>query len=229
VEPMAAMTAPARVSAQHQKLLHFVANAEWSDEQMLAKVRHLVTPSIMRQGPIEAWIIDDTSFPKKGQHSVGVHHQYCGKLGKQANCRVAATLSIANHHGSLPIAYQLCLPRAWTDDRSRLAKVHVPRSIRFKTKPQIALEQIRAALKASVAPGVVLMDVSRGASASKPWHSACPSTPGASSAIIRSSSGKSASATMRGAHGEAFIITARCRSQPTGSSGNRVKSCVTRG
>lgn len=162
VEPMAAVTAPARVSAQHQKLLHFVANAEWSDEQMLAKVRDLVTPSMTRQGPIEAWIIDDTSFPKKGQHSVGVHHQYCGQLGKQANCQVAVTLSIANHHGSLPIAYRLYLPRAWTGDRSRRAKAHVPPSVRFKTKPQLALEQIRAALLAGVAPGVVLMDASYG-------------------------------------------------------------------
>ena len=162
VEPMAAVTAPARVSAQHQKLLHFVANATWSDEQMLAKVRELVTPSIEQRGPIEAWIIDDTSFPKKGRHSVGVHHQYCGQLGKQANCQVAVTLSIANHDASLPIAYQLYLPRAWTDDRSRREKAYVPTAIRFKTKPQIALEQIRAALKASVAPGVVLMDASYG-------------------------------------------------------------------
>src|SRR5437899_2399874 len=164
VEPMAAVTAPARVSAQHQKLLHFVANAEWSDEQMLAKVRDLVMPSMTRQGPIEAWIIDDTSFPKKGRHSVGVHHQYCGQLGKQANCQVAVTLSIANHHASLPIAYRLYLPRAWLNDRSRRAKAHVPRAIRFKTKPQIALEQIRAALLAGVAPGVVLMDASYTAS-----------------------------------------------------------------
>src|SRR5215468_10963528 len=102
VEPMAAVTAPSRVSAQHQKLLHFVANSEWSDEHMLAKVRDLVTPSLTRYGPIEVWIIDDTSFPKKGRHSVGVQHQYCGQLGKQANCQVVVTLSIANHHGSLP-------------------------------------------------------------------------------------------------------------------------------
>ena len=169
VEPMAAVTAPARVSAQHQKLLHFVANAEWSDEQMLAKVRDLVMPSMTRQGPVEAWIIDDTSFPKKGQHSVGVHHQYCGQLGKQANCQVAVTLSIANHQGSLPIAYRLYLPRAWTDDRSRRAKAHVPRSIRFKTKPQIALEQIRAAVAAKVAPGIVLMDASYGANSGLRW------------------------------------------------------------
>ena len=72
------------------------------------------------------------------------------------------TLSIANHHGSLPIAYRLYLPRAWTDDKPRRTKAHVPPSVRFKTKPQIALEQIRAALKAGIAPGVVLMDASYG-------------------------------------------------------------------
>jgi SRSO17 transposase len=71
VEPIAAVTAPARVSAQHQSLLHFVANAPWSDERVLAKVRELVLPSIESSGPIEAWIIDDTGFPKKGRHSVG--------------------------------------------------------------------------------------------------------------------------------------------------------------
>src|SRR5215470_2055418 len=119
VEPMAAVTEPAHVSAQHQKLLHLVANSPWSDERMLAKVRELVVPSMTWHGPIEAWIIDDTSFPKKGRHSVGVHHQYCGQLGKQANCQVAVTLSIANHHASLPIAYRLYLPRDWINDRFR--------------------------------------------------------------------------------------------------------------
>jgi SRSO17 transposase len=161
-EMMAVVTKPAHVSAQHQRLQHIVANSEWSDEQVLAKVRELVVPSMTQRSPIEAWIIDDTSFPKQGRHSVGVHHQYCGQLGKQANCQVAVTLSIATRHSSLPIAYQLYLPREWADDRALRKKVHVPGSIRFKTKPQIALEQIRAALKAGVAPGVVLMDASYG-------------------------------------------------------------------
>ena len=162
VEPMAVVTDPGHVSAQHQKLLHVVANSPWSDEKMLAKVREQVVSSMTRRGPIEVWIIDDTGFPKKGTHSVGVHHQYCGQLGKQANCQVAVTLSIANHHASLPIAYRLYLPREWSDDAVRRKKAHVPASITFKTKPQIALEQIRAALKAGVAPGVVLMDASYG-------------------------------------------------------------------
>jgi SRSO17 transposase len=162
VEPMAAVTAPARVSVQHQKLLHFVGEGKWSDESVLAKVRELVVPAIERHGPIEAWIIDDTSFPKQGTHSVGVHHQYCGQLGKQANCQVAVTLSIANHHASLPIAYRLYLPKDWADDAERRNKAHVPEAIGFKTKPQIALAQIRAALAAGVAPGVVLIDASYG-------------------------------------------------------------------
>src|SRR6202162_3361258 len=162
VEPMAAVTAPAHVSAQHQKLLHFVANATWSDEQMLAKVRELVVPSIVRHGPIEAWIIDDTAFPKQGTHSVGVHHQYCGQLGKQANCQVVVTLSIANHYASLPIAYRLYLPEAWAEDAARREKAHVPEEIAFQTKPEIALEQIRAALAAGIPRGVLLMDAAFG-------------------------------------------------------------------
>jgi len=161
-EAMAVATKPACVPAQHQSLMHIVANSEWSDEQMLAKVREQVVPSMTRRGPIEFWIIDDTSFPKQGKHSVGVQRQYCGQLGKQANCQVAVTLSIANHHASLPIAYQLYLPQEWADDKARRKKAHVPASIRFKTKPQIALEQIRAALQAGVAPGVVLMDAGYG-------------------------------------------------------------------
>ena len=95
VEPMAAVTAPAQVAAKHQSLLHFVGNAPWSDAAMLAKVGELVLPAITRSGPIEVWIIDDTGFPKKGRHSVGVTRQYCGQLGKQDNCQVAVSLSLA--------------------------------------------------------------------------------------------------------------------------------------
>jgi SRSO17 transposase len=107
VEPMAAVTAPGRTAAQHQSLLHFVGQGKWSDDDVLGKVREMVLPRIEHYGPIEAWIIDDTSFPKQGRHSVGVSHQYCGQLGKQANCQVAVTLSLANHDASLPVAYRL--------------------------------------------------------------------------------------------------------------------------
>jgi SRSO17 transposase len=166
VEPIAAVTAPAKVSAQHQKLLHFVANGAWSDKQVLAKVREFVLPTIERYGPIEAWVIDDTSFPKKGSHSVGAHHQYCGELGKQANCQVVVTLSLANHHASLPIGYQLYLPQAWTEDAARRKETRIPDSVYFKTKPRMALEQIQAACAAKVPRGVALMDSAYGSDTS---------------------------------------------------------------
>jgi SRSO17 transposase len=162
VEPMAARTAPARTAAQHQSLLHFVGNACWSDEKVLAKVREMVLPAIQKDGPIEAWIIDDTSFPKQGRHSVGVHHQYCGQLGKQANCQVTVSLSIANHSASLPVAYRLYLPQDWTKDRTRRKQADVPKDIAFKTKPEIALEQIRWACEAALPRGVGLMDTAYG-------------------------------------------------------------------
>src|SRR5882724_8503632 len=152
VEPMAAITAPGRTAAQHQSLLHFVGQGAWSDDDVLSKVRQMVLPQITRGGPIEPWIIDDTAIPKKGQHSVGVSHQYCGQLGKQANCQVAVTLSLANHHASLPVADRLYLPSAWAEDDDRRAKAGVPEEITFKTKPQIALEQIRWACEVGL-PG----------------------------------------------------------------------------
>jgi SRSO17 transposase len=162
VEPMAAVTAPGRTAAQHQSLLHFVGNAAWSDAKVLAKVREMVLPAIERHGPIEAWIIDDTGFPKKGEHSVGVARQYCGQLGKQDNCQVAVSLSLANHHASLPVAYRLYLPEVWAQDGARRRKTGVPEDVVFKTKPEIALEQIDAACKAGLPRGVVLMDAGYG-------------------------------------------------------------------
>lgn len=163
VEPMAAVTAPARVAAKHQSLLHFVGQAPWSDEAVMAQVRDHVLPVIERQGPIRAWIIDDTGFPKKGRHSVGVARQYCGQLGKQDNCQVAVSLSVANEAASLPIAYRLYLPQAWVDDPEQRRKAKIPPEIVFQTKPQIALDQIAAAKAQGVPPGVILADAGYGA------------------------------------------------------------------
>jgi len=162
VEPMAAVTAPARTAAQHQSLLHFVGQAAWSDDKVLAKVCEMVLPAMERHGPIEAWIIDDTGFPKKGRHSVGVARQYCGQLGKQDNCQAAVSLSIANRQASLPVRYRLYLPREWADDAARRRKVGVPEEIVFKTKPEIALEQLRWACAAGLPRGVVLLDAGYG-------------------------------------------------------------------
>jgi SRSO17 transposase len=115
VEPIAARIDPARVGAMHQSLHHFVAQADGSDAALLAGIRAEVLPKIEATGPIAAWIVDDTGFPKKGRHSVGVTRQYCGQLGKQDNCQVAVSLSVATAEASLPIAYQLYLPQDWAE------------------------------------------------------------------------------------------------------------------
>src|ERR687897_1165277 len=162
VEPMAAVTAPSRVAAQHQSLLHFVGQAPCADTAVLTRVREMVLPALERRGPIEAWIIDDTGFPKKGEHSVGVARQYCGQLGKQDNCQVAVSLSVANHHASLPVAYRLYLPETWAGDPARRAKAGVPEAIGFETKTAIALGQLRQAREAGIPVGTVLGDAGYG-------------------------------------------------------------------
>jgi SRSO17 transposase len=162
VEPIASITAPERAESQHQSLLHFVGVGNWSDDAVLGKVREMVLPKIERYGPIEAWIIDDTGLPKKGEHSVGVSHQYCGQLGKQANCQVAVTLSLANHDASLPVAYRLYLPKAWAEDDVRRRKAKVPEDITFKTKPEIALDLVRWAHDIGLPGNMALMDAAYG-------------------------------------------------------------------
>ena len=134
----------------HQSLHHFVANAPWSDEALLERVRQLVLPVMKRNGSVVAWIVDDTGFVKKGTHSVGVVRQYCGQVGKQENCRVAVSLSVATEQASLPIAWRLYLPETWAKDRKRRKEAGIPKEISFATKPTIALQQIHKAVEEEV-------------------------------------------------------------------------------
>jgi SRSO17 transposase len=162
IEPMAARLSPHGVQSMRQSLHHLVAKAPWSDESLLAQVRNQVVPAMEKQDPVVAWIVDDTGFPKKGNHSVGVARQYCGQVGKQENCRIAVSLSVSTWSSSLPIAYRLYLPKEWAADAARRDKTEVPGDVAFQTKPEIALEQIGAALAAEVARGVVVADAAYG-------------------------------------------------------------------
>ena len=162
VEPMAARLCPDKVRQTHQSLHHVVAHAPWRDENILEAVRQYALPAMQKQGPIEAWIVDDTGLVKKGTHSVGVTRQYCGQVGKQENCRVAVSLSVSTREVSLPIAWRLYLPEVWVHDKKRRKATGIPREISFQTKPEIALQQIRTALDREIPTAPVLTDAAYG-------------------------------------------------------------------
>jgi SRSO17 transposase len=160
IEPLAARLDPLHSVAKHQSLHHFVANADWSDEDLMAEAYSHCRPLFSRAKA--RWLIlDDTTFPKKGVHSVGVARQYCGRLGKQENCQTAVSWSLATPDFSLPIAYRLYLPEEWAKDKERREKAVVPQDVVFKTKVQIALDLL-GSLPRSMDLGIVLADAGYG-------------------------------------------------------------------
>jgi SRSO17 transposase len=163
VEPMAAITEPRKTSAKHQSMLHIVGQSAWSDREMLDEVYNYVLPAMTKHEAIQAWIVDDTAFPKQGKASVGVARQYCGQLGKVDNCQDAVSLSVATHEASVPIDYRLYLTEEWAHDKERRAKCRVPKDVRFQTKPMIALAQIKAAKAREVPKAICLADAGYGA------------------------------------------------------------------
>ena len=186
VEPMAAHLAPSATRSRHQSLHHFVADSAWSDEQMLLRVAQWVVPA-MDFSDGGWWIVDDTGFPKQGQHSVGVARQYCGMLGKQDNCQVAVSVTLACQAGSLPVAWQLYLPKEWAADLARREKAGVPQDLEFATKPAIALAQIERLMAqgAPRLPGVNYFVRHRGTSRCRPSRTAVAATCPPGSAWVR--------------------------------------------
>jgi len=166
VEPIAARACgdPAKADAAHQSLLHFVANARWSDEAVRRVAATHAIDAITKHGEVEAWIVDDTGMLKQGKHSVGVHRQYTGSAGKVTNCQIAVTLSVATAESHAPIDVELYMPRAWTDNAERRRSARVPDTLEFKTKPQLALDMMSRAVKAKTPEGVVLADSAYGTS-----------------------------------------------------------------
>jgi len=161
VEPLAAAVDPYHVSARHQSLHHLVAQSAWSDEAIIDRVCQWVVPKMDTADGV-FWIVDDTGMPKKGEHSVGVARQYCGQLGKQDNCQVAVSVSLATHSASLPIAWRLYLPKSWASDEARREQAGIPQDVGFATKPQIALEQLRGACERDLPRGIVSADAGYG-------------------------------------------------------------------
>jgi SRSO17 transposase len=163
IEPMAAKLDPEHIQARHQSMHHLVAQAGWDDTAFLGVVRNYAREAMEIQGPIEAWIIDDTGFPKKGTHSVGVGHQYCGPFGKTSNCQCAVSLSMASRWASIPVGFRLYLPEAWAKDAERRMAAGVPDDIALLHKWQIGLALIDLQRAADTAPDLpVLADAGYG-------------------------------------------------------------------
>jgi SRSO17 transposase len=162
VEPMAAKIDPRHVRARQQSMPHFVANASWSDEAVLRVAVNYALEQMERHGPVGAWIVDDTGIPKKGRHSVGIARQYCGILGKQDNCQVVVSISIANATISVPSFYRLYLPEPWATDQKRRVDAGVPEELRFQPKWRIALVGIDHLLAEQLPPAPVVADAGYG-------------------------------------------------------------------
>ncbi len=162
VEPMAAKIDPRHVSARHQSMHHFVAQAPWDERAVIGVAREYALEQLERHGPVAAWVVDDTALPKKGDHSVGVARQYCAPLGKQDNCQVAVTVSLANASMSVPCAYRLYLPESWARQRPRRRTAGVPDEIGFEKKWQLALAQIDRLLADDLPRAPVVADAGYG-------------------------------------------------------------------
>ena len=166
-EPLAARACadPKRADAEHQRLLHFLGNSKWSDELVRAEASRVALSAMTAKEKVEAWIVDDTGFLKQGTHSVGVQRQYTGSAGKVTNCQIGVSLVVATRSDQVPVDFELYLPKSWTGDRKRRLETRIPAEVEFATKPELALQMIRRALKAGVPRGIVLTDCGYGAGA----------------------------------------------------------------
>jgi len=162
MEPIAARLDPGHTQACYASIQRLITDSEWDAQVVLDVSRAYALPWLTARGRIEAWIADDTSFPKQGRHSVGVAHQYCGCRGNHQNCQVAVSLSLANHFAALPVAYRLYLPESWTRNPLRCQKAGVPGEVVFKRKWEIALDLVDLLLAKGVARAPFLADAGYG-------------------------------------------------------------------
>lgn len=155
IEPMANRLPEGNVQALQQ----FVNQSPWSTEQVRASLARKMEGEFV---PEAYWLIDEVSFPKQGKHSVGVARQYCGALGKTANCQVAVTLDLGTEESSTPLDWALYLPEQWINDAVRRGKAGIPEEVTFKSKPELALDLIDEVRSWGLSDRLVLADSAYG-------------------------------------------------------------------
>jgi SRSO17 transposase len=160
VEPIAARAycEPAEVQRCHDRLLHFIGTAPWSDRDVRRAAARYAVEAMRRQAPVTISIIDDTGFLKKGEHSVGVQRQYTGSAGKVTNCQIGVSLCVSNRRQQIPVDFELYLPEQWTDDVTLRKAARIPDDRVFKSKPELALDMIKRAKADNLLGKIILAD-----------------------------------------------------------------------
>jgi SRSO17 transposase len=161
MEPIAERLDSGNVSRRHQSIQHFVSEASWKDGPVRERVLGRVVPALRQRGAIEHWIVDDTTLLKSGRQSVGVAIQYSGLVGTTVNCQSLVSLSLATGAASMPVACELYLPEEWAHDRKRRLHAGVPPHLGFRTRIEMAIDQIRHAAT-GLPRGIVLADAAYG-------------------------------------------------------------------
>ena len=164
VEPIAARACgdPELCRAVTDRLLHFVGVAPWSDRRVRERAARYALDAMTAREKVEAWIVDDTGFPKQGDKSPGVQRQYSGTLGKTGNCQIATSITIATRTKHLPVDMDLYLPESWAEDRARCRAAHIPDDVKYRPKWRIALDLIERNVAEGVPLGLMLADSAYG-------------------------------------------------------------------
>jgi SRSO17 transposase len=144
--------------ADYQSLQQFLADSPWDPAVVVRAVAERVVPGI----DVEAWVLDDTGFPKDGKNSPGVKRQYSGSLGKIGNCQIGVSVHAVGSKGTVPLGWALYLPEDWCDDPERRRKAKIPDGVEFKTKPELGVELIERAAGWEIGEAPVLGDCAYG-------------------------------------------------------------------
>jgi SRSO17 transposase len=145
--------------ADYQSMQQFLTDSPWDPAEVVRVVAERVAPVI----DVEAWVLDDTGFPKQGKRSPGVKRQYSGTLGKIGNCQIGVSVHAVGEHGSVPLGWALYLPEEWCEEEERRARAKIPDEVEFKTKPELGKELIERAGEWDVERAPILGDEAYGA------------------------------------------------------------------
>lgn len=144
--------------ADYQSMQQFLADSPWDPAAVVRAVAERVAPAI----DVEAWVLDDTGFPKDGNRSPGVKRQYSGTLGKIGNCQIGVSVHAVGKHGTVPLGWALYLPEEWCDDAERRGRAKIPEEVEFQTKPELGVELVERAVEWEIPRAPVLGDQAYG-------------------------------------------------------------------